>query len=166
MAEPFLGEIRLFAFNRIPKGWLPCNGQLLSVNSNQALYSLIGATYGGDGRTTFALPNLQGRVPVHQGAGINYGTAGGEATHTLTVNEMPQHTHTAYADTANATQASPQNNTWGTVSDESIYAQSGNVTMNVAALSSAGQSAAHNNMQPYLALSFCIATSGIYPSRN
>ncbi|WP_342559308.1 tail fiber protein [Metasolibacillus sp. FSL K6-0083] len=166
MTEAFLGEIRLFAFNQIPNGWLPCNGQLLKTTANQALYSLLGTTYGGNGQTTFALPNLQGRVPLHKGQSISFGEAGGEEAHTLTVAEMPAHTHAVYADAATTTEASPQNHTWGTVSGETIYAQNSNVTMNIAALSSAGQSAAHNNMQPYLALSFCIAVVGIYPSRN
>lgn len=166
MAEPFLGEIRLFSFGQIPQGWVSCNGQLLNVNSNQALFSIIGATYGGDGRSTFAVPNLQGKVPLHQGNAIPYGTAAGEAVHTLTVNELPSHTHDVSAESANTDKPSPANNTWGTVSGKNIYAKKANTTMDTEAMSITGDGIPHNNMQPYLAISFCMATQGIYPSRS
>jgi len=166
MAEPFLGEIRLFSFNQIPSGWLPCNGQLLSIATNTALYSLLGATYGGDGRTTFALPNLQGKVPLHAGNQIAYGTTGGEAEHTLTVNEMPAHTHQITADASTTDKPSPKDNAWGAVKGKDIYAKNDNVAMNAAALSTTGQSTPHPNMQPFLSVSFCIATLGIFPSRE
>ncbi|WP_409367584.1 phage tail protein [Lysinibacillus sp. 38-6] len=166
MAEPFLGEIRLFSFDQIPSGWLPCNGQLLSIATNTALYSLLGATYGGDGKTTFAIPNLQGKVPLHAGNQIAYGTAGGEAEHTLTVNEMPAHTHQITADASPTDKPSPKDNTWGAVNGRDIYAKNDNVAMNAAALSTTGQSQPHTNMQPYLSVSFCIATMGIFPTRE
>ncbi len=166
MAEPFLGEIRLFSFNKIPNGWLPCNGQLLPITGNVALYSLLGCTYGGDGKTTFALPNLQGRVPLHQGNQIAYGTVGGEEAHTLTINEIPSHTHQITADSSTTDKPSPKDNTWGAVNGKNIYAKKDNTAMNEAALSITGQNKAHNNMQPYLSVSFCIAKVGIFPSRG
>lgn len=166
MAEPFIGEIRPFAFGVIPNGWIPCNGQVLPISGNQALYSLLGPVYGGDGKTTFAVPNLQGRVPLHRGSTIGYGTMGGEAEHILTINEIPSHSHQIYADSGTANLSTPQNNAWGSMSSKSIYAQNVNATMNTAALSTTGQSKAHNNMQPYLAVSFCIATMGIFPPRG
>ncbi|MEK5330419.1 phage tail protein [Lysinibacillus sp. FSL W8-0992] len=166
MAEPFLGEIRLFSFDKIPRGWLPCNGQLLSITTNTALYSLLGFTYGGDGKTTFAIPNLQGKVPIHAGNQIAYGLAGGEAEHTLTVNEMPAHTHQITADSSTTDKPSPKDNTWGAVNGKDIYAKNDNVAMHEAALSITGQSKPHTNMQPFLSVSFCIATMGIFPSRG
>lgn len=166
MAEPFLGEIRPFAFNRIPWGWLPCEGQELQIQSYQALFSLLGVTYGGNGSTTFKLPDLRGRVPLHKGNTVAYGAVGGEATHTLSVSEIPAHTHQVYTSSGTANQPSPENNTWGSVNGRSIYATTANTTMSPAAMSATGQSNAHNNMQPYLTLSFCIAVQGIYPIRN
>lgn len=140
----------------------------MPIQQYQALYSLLGTTYGGNGSTNFAVPNLQGRVPLHQGNTIAYGAVGGEATHTLTVNEIPSHTHEVLADSGNTNQPSPQNNAWGAVNGRFIYATTttANTTMNAAAMSVEGQSNAHTNMQPYLTLSFCIAVQGIYPSRN
>lgn len=168
MAEPFLGEVRQFAFGIIPKGWLPCNGQLLSIQQNQALYSLLGTMYGGNGTTNFAVPNLQGRVPLHKGNTITYGVAGGEAMHTLMINEIPTHTHQVNANADIGTQSSPKDNAWGLVNGRSIYATIPNadMTMNAAAMTVTGQSNAHNNMQPYLTISFCIAVQGIFPPRN
>ena len=113
MAEPFIGEIRSFAFGVVPDGWAPCNGQLLPIAQNQALYAILGNTYGGDGRTTFALPNLQGRAPVHPGGGVTLGQSAGEETHVLTVNEMPMHNHSAYG-SSDASSSDPTNNAWGT----------------------------------------------------
>jgi len=167
MAEPFVGEIRTFAFGQIPQGWAPCNGQLINVQTNQVLFSIIGATYGGDGRTTFALPNLQGGVPVHQGAaqGVPYGKSGGEAAHALTINEMPNHSHTVNASKSIANSGNPTGNVWS-FSDQQTFASTANATMSLNAISTVGSSQPHNNMQPYSVLSFCIALTGLYPSRN
>src|SRR5690348_9824796 len=112
MSEPFIAEIRIISFTYPPKGWAFCNGQLLPINQNQALFSLLGTMYGGDGRTTFALPNLQGRTPFHVGPGFTQGQTGGEDAHTLTGNELPAHTHQAIASSNAADQASPVNNYW------------------------------------------------------
>lgn len=164
MGEQFLGEIRLFSSSRIPQGWLACNGQVLQIVQYKALFSLLSNRYGGDGRTTFALPNLQGRVPVHFTNTI--GTQGGEANHTLTQQELPEHTHTVKASINAASATSPSGNTWANVSNIYKAATSSVVQMNGQALSIAGGSQAHNNMQPFVALSFCIATIGYYPPRD
>lgn len=164
MSEPFLGQITLFPFGFAPQGWAFCNGQLLSISQNQALYSLLGTTYGGDGITTFALPDLRGRTPVHRGNGVMLGQSAGEENHTLTMPEMPLHTHTVSAG-GTATSAAPANNVWGTAT-VNLYGASLNVSMNSAAITAAGGSQAHPNMEPYLTLNFCIALTGIYPSRN
>ncbi|GIP55365.1 MULTISPECIES: phage tail protein [Paenibacillus] len=164
MSEPFLGEIRSFSFGIVPKGWAACNGQTLPIHQNQALYSLLGTIYGGDGVTTFALPDLRGRVPVHPGNGVQLGQSAGEEHHTLTVQEMPQHTHFVFgAGTSSSNKAA--NNVWGTA-PSSMYAAEATTQMSSNALSTTGQSQPHNNMQPYNVLSFCIAINGIYPSRN
>ncbi|MDX3775563.1 tail fiber protein [Chromatiaceae bacterium AAb-1] len=165
MAEPFLGEIRLFAFGTIPSGWLPCNGQLLNIQNYQALFAILGATYGGDGRITFALPNLEGRSPLHPSPEIPPGTRAGEATHVLTLQEIPEHTHAVSASSNNATAPTPANNVWATVPANTIYAATADTTMNSKAIGIAGASQPHNNMQPYQAVSFCIAIQGYWPSR-
>ena len=168
MAEPFIGEIRLFAFDRIPKGWMPCNGQLLEIAKNQALFSLLGTTYGGDGQKTFALPNLQGRVPLCPGPDDKPGIAGGEALHVLTVDEMPTHDHIAWGG-SDATSNTVPGRTWGAPNSSTgvlPYKEDFNTSMNPAALSTAGGSQGHNNMQPYLVLQFCIAVQGYYPPKN
>lgn len=167
MAEPFIGEIRLFSFGFIPKGWAPCNGQILPINSNQALYSVLGNKFGGDGISNFALPDLRGRTPVHMSENYPIATAGGEAQHVLTIQEIPAHTHQVYGDTTLATLPSPANNVWGaTGSGRPIYASAANTTMNEAAIGTTGSSQAHDNMQPYSVVSFCIALQGIYPSKS
>ncbi|HHY74362.1 MAG TPA: phage tail protein [Bacillus bacterium] len=163
--DPFLGEIRLFAINFAPKGWLPCEGQILQINQNQALYSLLGAVYGGDGRTTFALPDLRGRVPIHFSLTKPLGTYKGEEEHTLTIPEIPMHTHTAYASSTTADQKYPLNNVWANANNL-YHSPTALVQMNPSALSNAGGGQAHNNMQPFTVLNFHIATSGIFPSRN
>ena len=172
MSTPFLGETRTFSFNFPPKGWALCNGQLLPINQNQALFSLLGTTYGGDGRVNFALPNLQGRVPMHFGNGLSLGQSGGEASHTLSVAELPAHTHTlrGTSDTArlqaptNALLAQAPINVYSTSAVASGAETS--VGMNPAAVTTAGGSQPHENMQPYLVLSVCIALQGIFPSQN
>ena len=165
MAEPFIGEIKLFPINYAPRGWAVCEGQLLPVIQNQALFALLGNVYGGDGITTFALPDLRGRVPIHVSPSLPLGTKAGEVTHTLTVNEMPQHNHQVGGSSSPADATSPQGNVWA--NKDNLYA-SGSITvaMNPSSLSTVGGGQAHDNMQPYLALHFCIAIQGIYPSRN
>lgn len=170
MAEPFLAEIRSFSFNFAPRGWAFCNGQLLSIQQNQALYSLLGVTYGGDGRTTFALPNLQGRVAIHRSSTIPYGASSGESTHTLTVNEMPMHTHQAFGSMDLAVSFRPTDNTWGSNNNNTnIYETtpgSDPAVMSPNSIGISGGSQPHNNMQPYTALNYCIALAGIFPSRS
>jgi microcystin-dependent protein len=167
MAEPFLSEIRIMSFVFAPKGWALCNGQLLPINQNQGLFSLLGTTFGGDGRVNFALPDLQGRIPIHVGSGHTLGERGGEQAHTLSIGELPTHTHVFNATTATATTNTPANNLLtGQSTAASLYA-SGNsnlVAMSPAAISNVGGSQAHLNMQPFLTLSFCIALQGIFPS--
>lgn len=165
MAEPFLGEIRLFPTNFAPRGWVQCNGQLLQVLKNQSLFAVIGNTYGGDGRTTFAVPNLQGRTPVHVSAGTPFGQAGGEEAHVLTINEMPQHTHQATGG-SDALSATPSGNAWGTSASVTPYEPTANAKMAPNALANAGSSQAHMNMQPYTVLNFCIAVEGLFPPRS
>lgn len=167
MSEPFIGEIQAFSFNYAPRGWALCNGQLLAINQNQALYAILGNTYGGDGVTTFALPDLRGRTPVHVGQGVTLGQSAGEEAHTLTVNEMPQHTHQAMANQSNSTSSKPTDNVWGPApAGSNSYTATANAVMNANALSTAGGSQPHSNMQPSLVLNYCIALQGIFPSRN
>lgn len=165
MAEPFLSEIRMMSFNFPPKGWALCNGQILPINQNQALFSLLGTTYGGDGRTNFALPNLQGRVPVHVGQGHNLGQASGEPSHTLLTSEMPSHQHTFQGTTNNADNAAVTGNLMATSAN--LYTAAANLTtLDPSTVANAGGSQPHENMQPYLTISFCIALQGIFPSQN
>jgi microcystin-dependent protein len=166
MAEPFLSEIRIFSFDFAPKGWALCNGQLLPINQNQGLFSLLGTTFGGDGRVNFALPDLRGRTPIHVGSGHTLGERGGEQAHTLSIAELPTHTHVAQATSANATTAIPANTLLlaTSVNYEAYRPATNLVSLNPATVSSVGGSQAHLNMQPFLTLSFCIALQGIFPS--
>ncbi|HEY5223916.1 MAG TPA: tail fiber protein [Microbacteriaceae bacterium] len=164
MASPYLGEIRMVSFGFPPKGWAACNGQLLPINQNQALFAILGTTYGGNGITSFALPNLQSQGAMHVGGGYPLGQAGGEATHALTAAEMPAHTHSALA-AASATATSPSGAVWA-APGKMAFGTSVNASMSPNALGTAGQSAPHQNMPPYLALNFVIALQGIFPSRN
>jgi microcystin-dependent protein len=172
MSEPFLSEIRIFGFNFAPQGWAMCNGQLLPINQNQALFSLLGTTYGGNGQTNFALPNLQGRAPNHFGGGFNLGQAGGEMAHTLTTNELPTHLHTLTSNMAvvdansNATQGVPTGNVWANTGKTQYSTAQPNAAMGPSAVTNVGGSQPHQNMQPYLVLNFCIALQGIFPSQN
>jgi microcystin-dependent protein len=164
VSEPFLGEIRFFSFNFPPKGWALCAGQLLPINQNQALFSLLGTTYGGDGRTTFALPDLRDRAPAHMGDGFVMGERGGETTHTLTQSEMPAHTH-VLASRAAASSPSPANGL-PAPSTQPAYGSTPNVSMAPAMVANVGGSQPHPNMPPYLVLEFGIALEGIFPSQN
>ncbi len=166
MAEPFLSEIRIFSFNFAPKGWALCNGQLLPINQNQALFSLLGTTYGGDGRVNFGLPNLQGNVPIHVGQGFVLGQKGGEQAHTLSTPELATHTHIINATNNPASTNVPANNTLlGAVSN--TYAAAANLTsLSPSEIGNVGGSQAHLNMQPFLTLNFSIALQGIFPSPN
>lgn len=166
MAEPFLSEIRMMSFVFPPKSWALCNGQLLPINQNQALFSLLGTTFGGDGRVNFALPDLRGRVPIHVGSGHTLGERGGEQAHTLSIAELPTHTHQLQASSSTATTATPTTSTVASASSASaLYGAASNlVAMAPNALANVGGSQAHLNMQPFLTLSFCIALQGIFPS--
>jgi microcystin-dependent protein len=163
VAEPFLSEIRLMSFGYPPRGWALCNGQLLPINQNQALFSLLGTTFGGDGRVNFGLPDLRGRSPIHVGDGHTLGERGGEQSHTLAISELPEHTHAFNASQANANGPTPANAMFGT--SNNMYAAASNLTsINPGTITNAGGSQAHLNMQPFLTLSFCIALQGIFPS--
>lgn len=172
MSEPFLSEIKIFSFNFAPRGWALCNGQLLPINQNQALFSLLGTTYGGNGQTNFALPNLQSRAPIHEGSGHTLGEVGGEQAHTLSMAEMPAHLHGFNANTAvvgaqpNATQATVASNYWANFGKAAYSTSQGNAVMSPQTIANVGGSQAHQNMQPFLVLSFCIALQGIFPSPN
>lgn len=169
--EPYVGEIRMFAGNYAPRGWLLCDGSLLSISDNQVLYTLLGTTYGGDGQTSFALPDLRGRVPVGQGTsrlGTTYvmGQQAGSETVSLTINQLPSHSHTPLA-SSSATTTSPEGAVWGT-GDTVEYVAMGtsNVSMNPGSVSGVGGGQPHNNMMPFLPIGFIIATEGIFPSQS
>jgi microcystin-dependent protein len=165
MAEPFLSEIRIMSFNFAPQGWALCNGQLLPINQNQPLFALLGTTYGGNGQTTFALPDLQGRVPIHVGSGHTLGERAGEQAHTLSLAELPQHTHVESASSANGDSALPGGNVLASASG--LYGPPSSLTtLHPSSVANTGGSQAHLNMQPFLTLSFCIALQGVFPSSN
>ncbi len=163
MAEPFLGEIRLMSFVFPPRGWALCNGQLLQIVQNQALFSLLGTTFGGDGRVNFGLPDLRARTPVHVGSGHVVGERGGETAHTLSIAELPTHLHIAQASNQDGSLAAPTNNVLA--SAPNLYANPTNLTsLSASTVTNVGGSQAHLNMQPFLTISFCIALQGIFPS--
>jgi microcystin-dependent protein len=167
MAEPFLSEIRIMSFGFPPKGWALCDGQLLPINQNQALFSLLGTTYGGDGRVNFGLPNLQGRAPIHMGSGHTLGERGGEQAHTLSISEIPTHTHSLMAtSTAGTAAIAPGNLLAGSPSQLYQTPDSNLAAMNAASIANVGGSQAHLNMQPFLVLNFSIALQGIFPSQT
>ncbi len=164
MSEPFLAELRLMSFNFAPRGWAYCNGQILPINQNQALFSLLGTTYGGDGRVNFALPDLRGRAAVHRGDELSaLGSKTGEESHTLTIAEMPSHDHTVQASSQNGDQPVPS----VLAATNNVYAPPTNLTaLRPGTVATTGSSQGHQNLQPYLVLSWCIALQGIFPSRN
>jgi microcystin-dependent protein len=166
VAEPFLSEIRIMSFNFAPKGWALCNGQLLPINQNQALFSLLGTTYGGDGRVNFGLPDLQGRAPIHMGSGHTLGDRGGQQNHTLSISEIPTHNHQVKASSdATGGNANPTGRFLGG-GNNAYHSPTNLTTMDPGAVASVGGSQAHENMQPYLVLNLCIALQGIFPSQN
>jgi len=168
MADPYVGEIRIFANQAVPAGWLECNGATLQVADNKALFSLIGNFYGGDGVNTFALPDMRGRVPMQCNPTYPFASTGGETTHTLVTAEMPTHSHALQASTASGTQATPAGNVLAVSITPPLYQppDANRVQMDANQVGSAGGGAAHQNMQPYVALLFCISTTGTFPSRN
>jgi microcystin-dependent protein len=168
MSEPFLSEIKIMSFVFPPKGWALCNGQLMPINQNQALFSLLGTTYGGDGRVNFGLPDLQARTPIHMGGGHTLGERGGEQNHTLSISEIPTHVHTAFGSSLDGNQPAPGNNLLAGTATAQLYT---GVVSNLTSLlpstvANVGGSQPHQNMQPYLTLSFCIALQGIFPTQN
>jgi microcystin-dependent protein len=170
MSTPFMSEIKLVAFNFAPKGWALCNGQLLPINQNQALFSLLGTTYGGDGRVNFALPDLRGTAAMHQGAGYTLGQFIGEENHTLLLGETPTHTHYVSATSSAGSISKPLNAIPANAAPAQIYSAGSSpqqsTTMSPAMVSTYGGSQAHPNMQPYLVMNYIIALTGIFPSRN
>ncbi len=174
MSEPYIGEVRTFGFTFAPKNWAFCNGQLLAISQNTALFSIIGTYYGGNGTSNFALPNLQGKAPLGMGTGAglsNYviGQTGGEQTHTLTASEIPPHNHTMAASSQPGEDTSPTGEALASSSGPKLYQNVTNtnlVTLNAATLNTVGSSGSHNNMMPYLTINFCICTAGVFPARN
>lgn len=167
MGTPYMSEIRICAFGFAPKGWALCSGQLLPINQNQALFSLLGTTYGGNGQTTFALPDLRSRVPVHVGNGVTQGERAGQEVHTLTQSEIPAHTHTVNAATNAGTLIIPGTNLLAQNNLPAYHATDANMAaMGAGTLANTGGSQPHENRQPYLALNFCIALQGVFPSQN
>ena len=165
MSEPFLAEIKIMSFNFAPKGWAQCNGQLLPINQNQALFSLLGTTYGGDGRVTFGLPDLRGNVPIHMGDGHTLGEVGGSTSVTINQQTMAQHVHLLQGSSTNGDVAFANNTVLAPALN--LYGPPSSLTtLDPASVSNIGGSQAHNNMMPYLVLNFCIALQGIFPSQN
>ena len=167
MAQPYVGEIRMFAGNFAPAGWMFCEGQLLPISENETLFNLIGTTYGGDGQSTFALPDLRGRLPIHQGNGFTLAETGGVEDVTLTVSQIPAHSHPFLATTNPGNQVNAANNVLGQLTQGMLYfAAAGTSSLNPAAITSTGGSQPHTNFQPYLCVNFIISQFGIFPSQT
>lgn len=165
MAQPYVGEIRMFAGNFAPAGWMLCEGQLLPISENETLFNLIGTTYGGDGQSTFALPDLRGRIPIHQGSGFILAETGGAEDITLTVPQIPAHSHPLFASTGPGNANAPTGNlTAESAAVKIYYADQPTVALNPAAITAAGGSQPHSNFQPYLCINFIISLFGIFPS--
>jgi microcystin-dependent protein len=165
VSDPYIGEIRMVGFNFAPMGWTFCNGQLLPIIENDALFSLIGTTYGGDGQNTFAVPNLSGRIPLHAGSGSDLGQIAGQEAVTLTTSQLPPHSHSANASSNAATTTSPAGNVWASWGDGQ-YGVTADAPMSPTAITEAGGGLPHENRPPFLAINFVICMSGIYPSQN
>src|SRR5262245_16078213 len=165
MSQPFLGEIKIISWNFAPRGWAFCNGQLLPINQNQALFSILGTTYGGNGQTNFALPDLRGRVPIHVGNGMIQGQRAGAEAHTLISSEMPTHTHMLSAFSAAPNVGSPSGNEWASLAS-GYSSLTPNTTLAPSAITNTGGSQPHTNMQPYIVLNFIIALQGVFPSQS
>ena len=171
MSDPFIGEIRLVGFNFAPRGWALCDGQLLSIAENDALFALIGTTYGGDGQSTFALPDFRSRMPIHQGTGSSgtsytMGESSGTETVTLIVNQIPTHTHQAQAQSGAGNQPGPGGNIWASSGLNQYNSSAADSDMNAQAITSTGGNLPHDNMMPFLTINFVIALEGIFPTRN
>lgn len=166
MSSPFVGEIRMFGGNFAPAGWAFCSGQLLAIAENDTLFALIGTTYGGDGQTTFALPDLQGRLPMHQGNSHVIGEQSGVESVTLTTQQIPSHNHVPRAVAGNGNQATPQNGVWAGVTTSIYTTNAPNLAMNPSLVGGGGGSQPHDNLMPYLAISFIISLFGIFPSQT
>jgi microcystin-dependent protein len=165
LSEPFLSEIKIVSFNFPPKGWALCNGQFLPINQNQALFALLGTTYGGNGQTTFALPNIRGRVPIHMGNGHTLGEAAGSTSVTVNIQQLPTHLHAVGVTNAGGAVADPTNAIFAEVGN--MYGPATNLTpIRATTVTNVGGSQPHNNMMPYLTLNFIIALQGIFPSQN
>lgn len=166
MSQPYIGEIRMFGGNFAPVGWAFCNGALMDISQNDALFNLIGTTYGGDGQSTFALPNLQSRVPVHVGPGFALGQSGGAETVTLTTSQIPAHSHVPQCNSSAGTQSSPSGGVWAQSTLDQFSASAPSAPMAAAALGSSGGSQPHDNMLPYLAVNFILSLFGVFPSQT
>jgi microcystin-dependent protein len=171
MSQPYIGEIRMVGFNFAPVSWAKCEGQLMAIAQNETLFALIGTTYGGDGQQTFALPNLAGRIPIHQGSGSGLSTRiigeiSGSETATLTSSQMPAHNHTPQAQSANGSQATPQNGFWAGAANAGYTAGPGNIPMRANLIGLTGGSQPHTNMMPFLAINFIISLFGVFPSQS
>lgn len=166
MSNPYIGEIRLFAGNFAPAGWAFCDGTLLAISQNDALFNLIGTTYGGDGQTTFALPDLRSRVPVHVGSGFVLAQTGGAEQVTLTVNQIPAHSHVPLANSSTGTQSSPAGNVWASSANLPYSASAPGAALQANAIGSAGGSQPHDNMIPFVAVNFIISLFGVFPTQN
>lgn len=167
MSEPFMAEIRLMSFNFAPQGWAQCNGQFLPINQNQGLFALLGTTYGGNGQTNFQLPDFRNRVPMHLGPSFNLGQSGGEAAHTVSIAELPTHSHVLNATSDTSTTPIPANTVMvATCSADLFGAAASLVAMHAGTITNVGGSQPHNNQSPYLKLNFCIALQGLFPTQN